>query len=436
MKIAAALFVLVIAAAGALGQPSAPLITTLDNGLTVILQEDHSSELVGLDVYVKAGSAKETQKSSGTSHFIEHLLFATTKTRKAGDMDREMESLGATLDAHTNYDYAHFNTTVSSRYLPKALDIFFDAINNSEFREQDIARERLVILDEIARSYGVPENVCRQLLAKLIYGEHPYALPIEGTRASVKDITRNDILDFYHRYYVPANIAIVLVGDIDTKNALELVKKAFQCKPTSAITASSKPIIAKITQQLVFSKKYSFDTNYLAIGYLGPLASDYEDVCAADVLLTHIGLGYRSWLSDYLKNNKMLIFDGKADCLTQPEPSLITIMVSASTTNIVQVKDAIFAMIEDIKKDGLSQADIDRAKRSLLGEFAFQVETVSGRANNYGFYFAVSDPSFASKYTDCVQSITNEDIKKVALKYLNPSAAAVVTVGPDMEDSK
>src|SRR5450759_935401 len=167
----------------------------MGNGLTVILQEDHAAELVGIDVWVKAGSRFETTKNNGVSHLIEHLLFGATQKRQAGDMDREMESLGATLDAHTSFDFAHFSTTVSSRYLLKALDVFSDAVNDSQFRQADIDRERMVILDEITRKTANPTSVCHDLLAKQLYGDHPYSLPIEGTWNSVRQITRDEVLD-------------------------------------------------------------------------------------------------------------------------------------------------------------------------------------------------------------------------------------------------
>lgn len=437
MKIATALFVLLIAAGSAACGPVNPSITKMGNGLTVILQEDHSAELVGIDVYVKAGSARETPNNNGVSHYIEHLLFAATRKRNPGDMDREMESLGATLDAHTTADYAHFSTTVSSRYLAKALDVLADAVNNSQFRKVDVDRERAVICDEIARRQSRPDEVCHDLLAKALYGEHPYALPVAGTRESVASITRDDILDFYHRYYVPSNMAVVLVGDFDTQQAISLVGQLFQGKSESAAPPRSTGAhIPKPAKQITVSRKTPFDNNYLAIGYLGPVASNYEDVCAMDVLLTYFGIGYRSWLSDQLQNSRGIISSGRADCITQPDPALISIVVAATQPNIAKAKDAILARIEEIKREGITQAELDRAKRSLLGEFAFQVETVSGRANNYGFYFAVSDPAFAVDYVGCVQAVTNDAIKQVARKYLDANAAAVVMVGPDVEDSR
>lgn len=436
-RFATVLLAIFLTASGALALPLNPTITHLGNSLTVIIQEDHTAELVGIDVYVKAGSRYETPKNNGVSHMIEHLLFGSTQKRHAGDMDREMESVGATLDAHTTYDYAHYSTTVSSRYLAKALDIFADAVSNSAFADEDIARERPVILDEIARKETKPTSVCRDLLSRMLYGDHPYALPIEGTRETVRGITREQLLDYYHKRYVPSNIAIVLVGDLDKQSALSEVKKLFQ--ESSPVSVSSEPIqaaVPKLTKQSISTAKAPFEADYLAIGFAGPAGADYEDVCATDVLLTYLGHGYRNWILDELKAKQAIVIDGSADFVTERDPGLISIIVSGASVNLPKARDAIFAKIAAIQAAGLSQADVDRAKRSLLGQSAFSTETVGGRANLYGFYFAVSDPAFAVKYTDCVQSVTSDAVKSVARKYLDPSAGVVITVGPDQEASK
>ena len=434
-KIAIASVIFLLTVSAALCQPVNPSITQMGNGLTVILQEDHSAELVGIDVWVKAGSRFETAKNNGVAHFIEHLLFSSTQKRKPGDMDREMESLGATLDAHTTSDYAHFSTTVSSRYLNKALDVFADAVNNSLFRNEDIALERPVILDEIARKENDPASVCRDMLAKKIYGDNSYSMPFEGTRDSVAAITRDMILDFYHKYYVPSNMAIVLVGDFDKQAAVSEIGRLFQ--GASRPAPEDKPVdIPKRTKQLDLSFKASCENNYLGIGFTGPSGTDYAAVCATDVLFTYLGIGYHSWLTDELKSKLPLAGDGAADFITQHGPGLVSIIVPASDVNLPKAKDAIFAKLQEIKTHGLAQGDIDRAKRSLLGQDAFQNETVGGLASTIGFYFAVSDPAFAAKYAPAIQAVTNDDIQRVAGKYFDTDAAVVVMLGPDQEDSK
>ncbi len=278
-------FLVGIAGSAALSQPNAPSIRKLDNGLTVIVQEDHAADLVGVDVWVKAGSGNETDANNGVSHFIEHMIFSATAKREPGDMDLEMESLGATLDAHTSHDWAHFSTTVSSRYLDKALDVLSDALMNAQFREADLQDERPVILDEIAKKLSNPVAVCKDILAQELYKTHPYALPIEGTSRSIAKITRNDILDYYHKHYVAANAAVVIVGDVNTQEAVDAVGKAFQGLSSAAAPEVNNPTIdTSSTKQVVKSLNGPYKQDYLAIGFIGPSGADYSDICATDVM--------------------------------------------------------------------------------------------------------------------------------------------------------
>ena len=415
-------------------QPSKMSVTRMGNGLTLILQEDHSTELVGVTVWVKAGSGNEAPENNGVSHFIEHLMFGATAKRAPGEMDLEMESVGATLDARTSRDWAHFDTTVSSRYLSKALDVLADAVTTAQFRHADVQRESRVILDEIARKKTDPFRVCKDRLAAELYGTHPYALPVEGTRDSVKQVERQDILDYYNKHYVPGNMAVVLVGDIDQQRAKAEVSRAFQTARSAAPPKDPPRPIVPLSAQVNKFVKGPFQLNYLAIGFLGPPASDYADVCAVDVMLSHIGFGYRSWMSNELKGKMGLATDVRADFLTQRDPGMMSLLAETTPAKLDKAKGAIFARLASIKSAGISSTELELAKRSLLGQFAFQNETFGGRANAYGFYFAASDPAFAEGYIHCVQSVTNEDIIRVAGKYLDASRAVVITMVPGRED--
>lgn len=419
-----------------LAQPAEPVVTRMGNGLTVIVQEDHAAELVGIDVWVKAGSGSETPDTNGVSHMIEHLAFAATSKRQPGQVDREMESLGATLDAHTSYDWAHYNTTISSRYLAKALDVLADVVSGPQFRDVDIEREKPVIMDEIARKQTDPMAVCRDLLRKEVYGDHPYSLTIEGTAESIKKITRQNLLEHHNRYYAAGNMAIVLVGDLDVQRAVEEVGKAFQRLPNKPAPNTESKAITPPESQVNKSIREPFKMDYLAIGFLGPKAADETDICAMDVLLTNFGFGYRSWLADELKGKMGLAIDVDSEFLTQRDPGMVSIVAGVASQNVDKAKGAIFAQLAKLRSDGISPGELALAKRSLLGQYAFQNETYGGRANSRGFYFAVSQPEFAAKYVSCVQSVTNEDVVRVAEKYLDPAHAVVLAVGANQGGSK
>ncbi|MCE5314056.1 MAG: pitrilysin family protein [Armatimonadota bacterium] len=406
-------------------------VTRMGNGLTVILQEDHAVELVGIDIWVKAGSATETPALNGISHLIEHLVFGSTNKHKAGELDLEMESLGTTLDARTSRDWAHFSATVSTRYLSRALDALAEVVTGALFDDQELDRERLVIVDEIAKKQVQPIEVCRDYLAQALYGEHPYSLPIEGTADSVSKITRKDVLDHYHKFYVPDNMAVALVGDIDPQQAVAEIGRAFQLLPNSP--APQQAVSEIIPPASLVEKKieapYSHD--YLGIAFLGPRGSDYADVCAIDTLMTYLGFGYRNWMHDELANRMGLATDTSADFLTQKYPAMISLVAGITNGSLEKAKSAIFAEIARISQQGIPDASLALAQRQLLGEYAFQNETYGGRANTAGFYFAVSDPQFASQYIACLQAVTNQDIIRVAQKYLDPQHAVIVIVGPN-----
>jgi zinc protease len=167
---------------------------TLGNGLKVVVLEDRSIDLVAVDVWVRAGTINETEENNGVSHFIEHLLFKRTAKRGPGEVDKQIESLGATLDAITSRDWAHYRTVVARRYLPTAVEILADVMMRPEFDPHDIERERRVILDEIARRDSDQLQVALNSLYEAAFKEHPYRFTEEGTPDNVKKLSRQQIL--------------------------------------------------------------------------------------------------------------------------------------------------------------------------------------------------------------------------------------------------
>lgn len=417
-------------------QPQPPQVVKMGNGITVILVEDHATPLTAVDVWVKTGAFYETAENNGVSHFIEHMAFGSTAKYGPGEMDTEMESLGATLDARTSKDWSRYGVTVMSRYLPQALNALAEAVARPRFAQAEVEKERLIILDEIAKKETQPFKVCKDYLAQALYGDHPYARPIEGTREVVARLTRDAIVEFHRRRCAPDQIAVVIVGDVDSQRAVSEIGKAFQgiagkAQPGPQLPAPSPPA-ARITK----SYYGPYKLGYVAIGFLGPAGVDYKDVCAIDVLLTSLGSGYRSWMSADLRERQKLIEEGFADFLTERCAGLISIVASTPEENCDRTRDAILAKIASVRKDGISPDSLALAQRSLLGQYAFQNETLSGRAQSYGFYYTVSDPQFASSYVECIRSVTNEEIVRVAQKYLDPARAAVVTVGPSRRDAE
>lgn len=403
--------------------------TTLDNGLKVIVQEDHSTDLVAVDVWVRAGSVYETDEASGASHFIEHLLFRATENRGPGQIDLEIESLGAGAEARTSRDSAHFYTVVARRYLDKALGILSDAVMHPLFRPQDVEHERRVILDEIARKESGPWAVLQDRVFRAAYTVHPYKLPVEGTRDSVTKITQDQIVDQYNRLYTPGNMAVVLVGDVTPADGAAAVGKAFagfEKKPLQRASPPSEPTRSEQVREIV---KRDTRLSYLAVAFAAPSVKDRPDVYAMDVLLSHLGIGYQSWLATELRDRQKLAVDVSSEFITQRYPSLAILSVATEPGKVVAAEEAILAKVAELRASLISDADLARAKRSLEGGYAFDVETFQGRASTLGFYEMIDGFEFAATYIQNIRKMTAQDIQALARKYIDPDRAVVVVLG-------
>ncbi len=429
------LALLFAASTSALAQLPACQVTKMGNGLTVILVEDHTTQLAAVEVWVKAGTAYETQENSGVSHFIEHLAFSATANYGPGEMDLEMESAGATLDARTSRDWARYGVTVMSSYLPKALAVLAEAIVRPRFRDIDIEKEQLVILDEIAKKQTDPFKVCKDYLAGALFGEHPYGLPLEGSYNSLRTISRSAIVDYHRSHYLPERTAVVVVGDVDPQAAISAIGKAFQGYASSGTSSPeiAEPVFPKTQAVREHASPYKLD--YVGIAFPGPPASSQVEVCAMDLLVTYLGSGYRSWLSEELKDRQGLIEQGFADYLTQVRPGMVCIIASAKPGMASRVKEAVLAKVASVRNQGVEAGSLSLARRALLGQYAFQNETVSGIAQSYGFYHTVLEAGFAAKYVGCVQAVSNDDIVRTAREYLDPERAAIVVLRSEGKES-
>lgn len=425
---------LLFLSSAAVGQIPRHQITKMGNGLTVILVEDHTTQLTSLDVWVKAGTAYETADNNGVSHFVEHLAFSATANYAPGEMDLEMESLGATLDARTSRDWARFGVTVMSSYMPKALSILAEAIMRPRFREIDVEQERLVILDEIAKKQTDPFKVCRDHLAAALYDGHPFGLPLEGSAGSVRNISRSAIVEYHRRLYTPERTAVVIVGDFDPQAAVTAVGKAFEgYSSAGAQTAEiAEPAFPKTQVLRTYPAPYKLD--YVGVAFPGPPAAKRADVCAIDLLVTYLGSGHRSWISEELRDRQKLVEQGFADFLTQTRPGMVCALASTAPGKANAVKDAILSKVAAVRAEGIPADGLSLAKRSLLGQYAFQNETVAGIAQSYGFYHSIADANFAAEYIGCVQAISNEDIIRAARQYLDPESAVIVIVQAERKE--
>jgi zinc protease len=403
--------------------------TTLDNGLKVIVLEDHTAELVALDVWVKAGNVYETKSNNGVAHFIEHLLFKGTARRTEGQADREIESLGSSLDASTTRDGVRIDTVVASKYFDVALDVLTDVTMRAKLDQQSLERERPIILDEISRRDADPFRALAGLVAKASFENHPYGWPLEGSTANVTAMTVEQVRAFYDTYFVPNNMAVIVVGDVNAAKALESVKKAFSEFKKKDVPPLQTPVEPPLTAIRKERATRSTKITYCALSFPSPSIKDTADVYGMDVLVQYLSNGYQSWLES-LKSPKAEVQAVSGDFLTRRDPGNVMLMFGVDAIGVEDVRQAILTKLKQLKGTPLPAADIAAAKRSIEGSYAFETETVSGRANILGFYEALGDYKLALSYVDNVRKVTPEQAMQTAAKYFNTDSYVIAEVGP------
>src|SRR3989304_4788456 len=202
--------------------------TVLDNGLTVIAEEDKSAPVVALQIWVRVGSADEKEGEYGLAHVFEHMLFKGTEKRGVGRIASETEAAGGNINAYTSFDTTVYHITLPSRNFDIALDIMSDAIQNSSFDPNELKKELEVVIEEISMGEERPERKLYKTVFDVSYTTHPYRRPVIGTEESVNKFTREQILEFFKKWYIPNNMTLVIAGDVDAEKAVELAGKSFK----------------------------------------------------------------------------------------------------------------------------------------------------------------------------------------------------------------
>lgn len=401
------------------GDANTVCATTLEDGIKVIVREGHDINLAAVDIWVRAGSVNETDATNGVSHFVEHMIFKSTDKLGPGQLDREIEGMGAELNGGTSKDWVHFYTTVASEYLPATLAMLGDAITGARFLPDDIERERRVVLDEIAREESNPSVCAMNAFARTAYTAHPYRLPLTGTRESVAKLTRSNLVDYYNKYYIPQNITVVIAGDVSREAAAEMVKKAFSgIRPSPKTCAlESTPKEPPVTEPRMDRIKSAASQAYVVIGYMGPAASDLKESCAMDVMLAILGDTQSGRISSALGRAGVQFGRVSTNFITQKHPSTISVLAAVDAGCLDAAAEVILKEFKRLAEEPVSEPELLAAKRIAEGGDLFDQETYSGQARLLGIYDMVGTFDMSIRYSPTVRSLSAEDIRESAKKY-------------------
>jgi len=403
---------------------------TMENGMKVILEENRTALVVALQLWVKAGSGDENDDEAGMCHFIEHMLFKGTKKRKVREMAREIESLGGSINAYTSYDQTVYHITIASRYADKGLDVLSDAIQHSIFDASELEREREVVLEEIRRGQDDPSRKLFQHTMATLYQQHSYRRPIIGYEKTVKAITRDQMVSFFRKWYIPNRMVFIAVGEFEPGAMEGRVREAFKgMKPFHDIS----PQRIKEPEQGAMRSLISYENikeTYLQIAFPIPSVK-HEDTPALDVLSHILGVGETSRLVQKVKLEKGLVHSISTSSYTPKDPGLFIIGATLSAENLEKAIEAILEEILMVRQKGVTAEELHRIKVNIESDFIYDRQTVQGQARKMGYYETIAGGlQFEKEYVRRVTSLQSEDIQKTVGKYFNTSKCVISILAP------
>ncbi len=393
----------------------------LKNKLRVLVEEKPSKS-VAISILIKTGSINEGKKILGISHLIEHLLFEGTKTRTQKQIAEEIEKIGGELNALTSTQYTIFYAIVLKKHFEKALSVLADIIQNPTFEGKAINKEKKIILEEIKLITDQPRFHQWILFQKNLFKVHPIKNPIYGTEETIKSITREDILDYYKKYYIPNNIIVTIVGNAkDPKNTIENHFKNFI--PKELETKTFKDVPNKKFRKV--EKRKTLHT-YIVLGYK-TVPRTNKDSYALDLLKIILGYGQSSKLFSSIRNKYGLAYEIAAQHEAGIDYGFFAVNLSTESKNKEKAIDIILKEFKDLQK--LTDKELKEAKEQIEGLFELQNEDNYKLSETLSYYEMIEDAELAKKYISNIKKISLKEIKKIAKKYLNEKYTVTMIEG-------
>ncbi len=400
----------------------------LPNGLTVLVREDRSAPVVSAQAWVRAGSITEADwMGAGLSHVLEHMLFKGTTKRGVAQIAQEIEAHGGYINAYTSFEQTVYYIDLPAAHWRVALDILADCMMNATIPADELEKEKQVIHREMAMNQDNPDRRASLLLFHTAYTTHPYRHPIIGYRDIYDRTTRDDVVAYYRRHYVPNNLMFVVVGDVNADEVfreVETLTKDFTMGPLPPVYIPPEP------PQLGPRRRDQDMAVQLTQAHLAwpvpPLT--HPDVYALDVLAIILGDGRSSRLYREIVQNRGLAHTVNAWCWTPRDPGLFAVSATVDPDR----RDAALAAIQtELQKHDYTDEEVAKAVKITLSNHLAELKTMRGQAADIGQNeFLTGDPNYSEIYLRNLQRVTAADVRRVARQYLVADRLTITTLNP------
>jgi predicted Zn-dependent peptidase len=398
------------------------------NGLVLVAEAMPHARSVSIGMWLRAGSRREPAALNGIAHFIEHMVFKGTQRRSAEQIAQEVDAVGGMLDAFTSKEATCFNSRVLDQHLPVAFDVLSDLVLRPLFAEEDIAREKQVILEEIRMEDDNPEAVAHEVLAQNFWSGHPLGWPIIGTRGTVRGFTRASVRKCFEPWYAPNNLVITAAGHLVPEKLRDMVEAAFGgCRAAQGAAASRPP---KSYGKLAVRNKPTLEQAHITIAVPSyPLAHPRR--YAASVLNNILGGGMSSRLFQNIRERQGFAYAVFSDLTPYSDAGMLTVYAGTSRRTVEKVLRLVAEEFRRLKAEPVSEAELKRAKEHLKGSLVLSLESSGSRMSS----LARQEMYLQRFYTieelqAALEAVTREEVQEIAHEFFKPEQIAVTVVGP------
>ncbi|MFZ3086439.1 MAG: pitrilysin family protein [Methylotenera sp.] len=414
----------------------------LDNGLKLIVQEDHRSPVVVSQVWYRAGSLDEVNGKTGVAHVLEHMMFKGTKQVKAGQFSRLIAAAGGKENAFTSTDYTCYFQQLEKSHLPLSFKLEADRMENLQLTDEEFSKEIKVVMEERRwRTDDKPQSKVNEAFQSAAYIAHPYSRPVIGFMNDLENMTVADAREWYHTWYAPNNATLVVVGDVNAQEVYQLAKQYFgKLKPI--VLPARKPQVepVQIGERRVVVKAPA-KLPYLLMGYHVPALtnpeSDWEPY-ALEVLAGVLSGNPAARLNQRLVRETQLAIDASAgyDLLSRGHQSIFAVDATPSEgKTVADVEAALLEQIKKIKESGVTAEELERVKAGVIAAEVYKRDSMFYQGMQLGTVETIGFPwKILEDYPNKLRAVTPEQVQAVAKKYLLDDNLTIATLDPQPID--
>jgi len=350
--------------------------TTLPNGLRIVTEKIESVKSISVGIWVKTGSRNETHKQAGVTHFLEHMLFKGTKKRTAYDIALSMESVGGYLNAFTSSEYTCYFARCVNTQIEKAIDVLSDMVLNPSFPEEEVEKEKKVVIEEMKMYRDSPDDYLFEEYNTRMFKGHELGRPVLGLEETVSSFTRDDLYQYMEERYRAGNLLISVAGNVEHEEVVELVSEYFGSLPASNVVNVDQPLNEFDTSKLQLTKPIE-QTHYI-LGRRG-LKFDHEDKYLLLLANTVLGGGMSSRLHQNVREKYGYCYSIQTFNQSYTDSGMWGVYVGTDKDYVDHVHELVVAELNTISEELVPEKELVEAKSQLKGKLLLSQENTSNR---------------------------------------------------------